>query len=97
MSWHCVYIPSFAASNASAWALIQMASEIYRKAGEPEDVTVYHAFSEDGHHIFYFSPRSEVFFADLLKFFDASNCDRPRFLETLTHILGPITPPAEKG
>ena len=96
MSWRCVYIPSFAASKASAGALIQMASEMYRKAGEPEEVAVYHAFSEDGHHIFYFSPQSEVIFADLLKFFNASNCDRPRFLETLTHILGSLTP-AEKG
>ena len=73
-----------------------MATDVYQKAGEPQDVSVYHAFSEDGHNLFYFSPRAQELFPELLKFFDASLCTRPQFLEKMTSILGPLMPPPEE-
>ena len=96
MPWYCVYIPSQAASKASAWSLIRMATELYQKAGEPQDISVFHAFSGDGHNLFYFSPRAKELFPELLRFFDASLCNRPQVLEKMTPILGPLTPPPEE-
>lgn len=72
-----------------------MAREMHQKAGEPEDVAVYHEFTKDGHNLFYFSPGSLLVFFHLLKFFEASSCDKPASFEHLTRVLGPIIPSAE--
>ena len=96
MSWYCVYIPSQASSKVSAWTLVQMAREVHQKSGESQEVAIYHAFTEDGHNLFYFSPASLSVFHDLLKFFGASPRERPRFVESLTPVLGPNAPHAEE-
>jgi hypothetical protein len=96
MPWHCVYIPSQASSKVSAWTLVQMAREVHKKSGESQDVAIYHAFTDDGHNLFYFSPASVAVFDDLLKFFGASPREKPRFVETFTPVLGPGAPLADE-
>ena len=73
-----------------------MARELHQKSGEPGDVEIYHAFSEDGHNLFYFSPASLSVFHDLLRFFEASPREKPRFVDNFTPVLGPNAPQAEE-
>ena len=73
-----------------------MAREVHKKSGEPRDVAIYHAFTEDGHNLFYFSPASLTVFDDLLKFFGASPREEPRFVENFTPVLGPNAPHSDE-
>jgi hypothetical protein len=92
MAWYCVRIPRRASSNVSAQTLVSVTRAVHREAGEPDDVALYHDFTEDGENLFYFSPESEVVFNDLLKFLGAHPCSKPPVLGTLTLVLGPIKP-----
>ena len=96
MSWYCVYIPSQPSSTVSAKTLAEIVRERYERSGKPQDVKVYHAFTEDWHHLFYFSPACQPIFGDLLRFFEATPRDKPPFVETLTPIVGSNAPPIDE-
>ena len=96
MPWYCIYLPSQPSSKVWAWTLVSLIRESHQKAGEPADSMVYHAFTDDGHNLFYFSPESERVFHDILKFFSATERVKPLFVETLTPVLGPNSPQTEE-
>jgi hypothetical protein len=97
MAWFCVRIPRRASSNVSAQTLVAMTRALHKEAGEPDDVAVYHDFTEGGDNLFYFSPGSETVFYHLLKFFGAYPWNKPPLLGALTQVLGAGRLPGKAG
>jgi hypothetical protein len=76
MPWHRVvisYIDSTTAGNLAGTELIEKFGTVYRKSGIPRDVEVFHR-SDDGNHIYYFSPKASEIAHDLLSDFSSEPC-----------------------
>jgi hypothetical protein len=80
MPWHSVVISAFdpIARDGAGTALIEKFGAVYRKAGVPSDVEVFHSIYDD-HHVFYFSPTAAHIAQDLLSEFSSVPCpDKPK-------------------
>ena len=83
MDWYCVRIPG--RRTAIAW--MTLARTVHEDAGAPCDCSVHHAIGPDGQNLLYFSPECAAVFANLLKLFGATPCEKPAELDSLMQVL----------
>jgi hypothetical protein len=79
MPWHRVVINyvDLTAGNLARAALMEKFGAVYRKAGVPRDVEVF-LKSNEGKHVYYFSPEASALANDLLIAFFSEICaDKP--------------------
>ena len=75
--WTQVEIPGNDIADVEAVALIGQFEAVYRRADLPPEVSVHHCVTDDGGHVYYFSPAASAIAGAVFARFNASDCAEP--------------------
>jgi hypothetical protein len=86
MPWHKVVIPHVDGAFAFGHDLIRAFVILYKAAGRPPEVAIYHDRTDAGDHLYYFSPEASTLAVDLLPAYNATVCSEPAGVDGLRRV-----------
>jgi hypothetical protein len=86
MPWHMVVIPNVGDAMEFGHDFFSEFLALYKVAGRPADLAVYHRRNDAGDHLYYFSPDASALAPDLLQTYNATICAEPPLVEDLRRV-----------